>query len=152
MNKKDKKIMSPYIRHTPKQQLRQEIVPFESAEEAWFWFVAAMEARADGARITAGKGTLPRPCEPIDILKIVDRLYRARRLVRDHLMILRYYGRRRMPPDQYRIREMRAHKIWNEAMARMESVFESKGIVERPRIFIASNHDEWFIGEGMAAE
>lgn len=144
--------MSPYIRRTSKQQLKQEIVPFGSAQEAWFWFVAAMEARADGARITAGKGSMPRPCEPIDILKIVDRLYRTRRLLRDHLMILRYYGRRRMPPDQYRMREMRAYKIWNEAMTRMESVFESKGIVERPRIFIAGNHNDWFMGEGMSAE
>ncbi len=42
-------------------------VPFISVEEAWFWYIAAMQARLDGARIVAGLGREIRPCEPVDI-------------------------------------------------------------------------------------
>ena len=65
-------------------------IPFDSAEEAWFWFIAAQEARNDGARFAAGQAMFPRPCEPIDILKALDCLYRNRRLLRDHLLVLRH--------------------------------------------------------------
>jgi len=77
-------------------------VPFESAQEAWFWFINAQQARNDGARFVAGCSKIPRPCEPLDILKIVDRLHRTRRLQRDHLLVLRHYGRRQMAPDPRR--------------------------------------------------
>jgi len=106
-------------------------VPFNDAEEAWFWFIAAQEARTDGAQISAGAGLYPRPCEPMDILKVLDRLYRQRRLIRDHLMVLRHYGKRRLPPDPYRIKEARAHSLWEQALERMEDVLVSKGIVTR---------------------
>ncbi len=59
------------------------IVPFYNAEEVWFWFIAAQQARNDGARFVAGHGLFRRPCEPVDILKILDDLYRHRRLTRD---------------------------------------------------------------------
>ena len=127
----------------------QENVPFESAEAAWFWFIAAQEARNDGARFVAGQGNFPRPCEPLDILRILDRLYRQRRLLRDHLMVLRYYGRRRLPPDRHRIKEARAYTIWTEAMERMENVMIAKGIVARPDIFA---NVLWMDAERMAAE
>ncbi len=90
--------------------------PFEDAQTAWFWFIMAQQARNEGARIAAGQGAFNRPCEPIDILKIVDRLYRNRRLIRDHLLVLRHYGRRQLAPDPYRVKEQRAHTIWCEAM------------------------------------
>lgn len=46
-------------------------VPFESTEEAWFWFIQAQDARNSGARFFAGGGKMPRPCEPLDILNII---------------------------------------------------------------------------------
>ncbi|MCB1591850.1 MAG: hypothetical protein KDI90_05305 [Alphaproteobacteria bacterium] len=106
-------------------------VPFDTVEEAWFWFIAAQQARNDGARITAGQGLLERPCEPLDILKILDRLYRLRTLTMDHLLVLRFYGRRNMAPDPRRIKEARASKLWRQAMDRLEPVFESKGILRK---------------------
>lgn len=105
-------------------------VPFDSAEEVWFWFIQAQQARIDGARFTMGQGLMPRPCEPLDILKIMDRLYRQRRLMMDHLLVLRHYGRRMMPPDPNRVKEIRASKLWGEALERLESVFINKGIVQ----------------------
>ena len=106
-------------------------IPFDSAQEAWFWFIRAQAARNDGARFAAGQGALPRPCEPIDILRVLDRLYRTRRLVRDHLLVLRHYGRRDMAPDPRRVKEARAYKIWAEALERIEAVLISKGIVNK---------------------
>lgn len=110
-----------YLAHT---------VPFSSVEEAWFWFIKAQQARNDGARVTVGQGLVPRPCEPVDILNVLDRLYRNRRLLIDHLKVLRHYGCRMMPPDQSRVKEMRAHTIWQEAMERLEPVLIRKGIVQ----------------------
>lgn len=111
-------------------------VPFDTVEEAWFWFVAAQQARVDGARITAGQALVERPCEPLDILRILDSLYRQRTLTMDHLMVLRFYGRRNMAPDPRRVKEARASALWRQAMDRLESVFESKGIL-RP--------DSWLV-------
>ncbi len=105
-------------------------VPFGSAEEAWFWSVRAQEARAEGARCGAGLGLVPRPCEPLDVMRAVDRLYRQRRLARDHLHVLVHYGRRSMPPDPDRFREQRASVLWREAFDHIGTVLRDKGIVQ----------------------
>ncbi len=117
-------------RYTPVTVRDTRAVPFESAEEAWFWFIQAQQARSEGASPADGS-LYPRPCEPIDILKILDRLYRHRRLLRDHLLVLRHYGRRTMAPDPHRVKEMRAHRLWHEALERIEEVLVCKGIVAR---------------------
>jgi hypothetical protein len=116
-------------RHIPKPTADTAAQAFDSVEEAWFWFIQAQQARNDGARFTAGNGLVARPCEPIDILRVLDRLYRHRRLTMEHLLVMRHYGRRQMPPDPRRIKEGRAFKLWSEALKRLESVLESKGIV-----------------------
>ncbi|CAO3447982.1 hypothetical protein [Azospirillum argentinense] len=104
--------------------------PFGSAEEAWFWSVQAQDAKAAGARIAAGRGLIQRPCEPGDVLCAVDRLYRRRLLIRDHLHVLVHYGRRLMAPDPERYREQRAHTLWREAFDRLRPVLREKGIVQ----------------------
>lgn len=113
----------------PKPQGETDTVPFDNVEEAWFWFIQAQAARNDGARYAAGQGVVRRPCEPLDILKTLDGLYRSRRVVMDHLLVLRHYGRRMMAPDARRTKEMRAHTLWHEALARLHPVLERKGIV-----------------------
>lgn len=104
--------------------------PFERAEDAWFWFILAQAARDDGARVTIGVGLTPRPCEPTDIFNVLNQLHRSRRLLRDHLLVLRHYGRRQMPPDPRRIKEVRAFGLWKEAMERIEPLLVRKGIVK----------------------
>ena len=103
--------------------------PFDSAEEAWFWFIQANEARQAGARVRAGQGLVNRPCEPLDILRTLDQLYRKRRLLRDHLLVLAHYGRRQFAPDIECRREMRDHTVWREAFAVLAPVLRDKGIV-----------------------
>ena len=114
----------------------REIMPFDSVQEAWFWFVQAQQARNEGARFSAGCGVIARPCEPVDILNILGRLHRQRMITRDHLLVLRHYGRRQMAPDSYRAKEVRAYHIWHEALERLQPALERKGIVvPRPGSF-----------------
>lgn len=116
-------------RFSPPPVRFRDAVPFPSTEDAWFWFVQAHEARHAGARVRAGMAETPRPCEPVDVLRAVDRLYRQRRLIRDHLLVLAHYGRRLMAPDPRRRAEQRAHLIWREALAAIDPVLRGKGIV-----------------------
>ena len=112
-----------------------QTVPFETTEEAWFWFIQAQQARIDGARFVSGLGLVPRPCEPVDILNILNRMHRSRRLLWEHLLVLRYYGQRNLPPDAQRLKEARAYRLWAEAMERLEPVFTDKGIVREKTLF-----------------
>jgi hypothetical protein len=107
-------------------------VPFLCAEEAWFWTMAALVARRDGARIAAGKGLAPRPCEPDDVVKCLDRLYRQRRIELAHARVLRTYGERGVPPSQRHPAERREAGLWVEALERLEWPLRVKGIVVRP--------------------
>lgn len=135
-------------------------VPFENVEELWFWFIVAQQARNEGARYVAGAGMVRRPCEPVDILKILDGLYRQRRLLRDHLLVLRHYGRRNMPPDPRRVKEKRAHVLWHEALERLSPILERKGIISKPKSWVEqymppfAGNDQFtlFTAEGVAAE
>ena len=129
------------------KEFKEETHPFETVEDAWFWFIDANEARNDGARIMAGAGLYIRPCEANDILNILNRLHRNRRLLMDHLRVLRFYGLKGMSPDPYTRREISASKLWDEAMDILEEIFISKGIVEKPTSYnnmpeaIWCNHD-----------
>lgn len=125
---KERMEVPPKKTKTPEKN-RVQFQLFNDAEEAWFWFIQAQQARNDGARFTAGMSLVPRPCEPSDILKILDRLYRNRFLMRDHLLVLRHYGRRQLAPDPHRIKEAVAYKLWREAMDRIEPVLIRKEII-----------------------
>ena len=103
---------------------------FDSAEEVWFWFIAAYQARLDGAQIRAGMAEIPRPCEPLDIIRLVDRLYRQRMLLLEHMRVLLHYGRKRYVPDGRRQHEAKAEMLWQQAMHVLDFNFRSKGIVE----------------------
>jgi len=112
-----------------KETVDTNITLFESAEEAWFWFMQANDARQSGARISANLGLYKRPCEPSDILKILERLRRHRRLDMNHFRILRHYGERMIAPDNIRPREIMAARLWGEAMEILHDVFVAKDIV-----------------------
>ncbi|MEM1093590.1 MAG: hypothetical protein AAGJ10_03220, partial [Bacteroidota bacterium] len=112
----------------------------------WFWFVQVQSAKAEGARLRSDASAIKRPCETNDILKIVDRLYRQRRLMRDHLKVLHHYGVRMMAPDKRRVKEMRAFDLWQEAMGRIEPILIRKGIVCNENRFLNSqprNDSTW---------
>lgn len=103
--------------------------PFRSAEEAWFWTMAALVARRDGARIVAGAGTTQRPCEPDDVVKCLDSLYRHRRIDLQHARILRLWGERGQAPDPRAPRERGDWRLWREALSRLDWPLRMKGII-----------------------
>lgn len=124
-------------RYIPKHQNAVEPVLFDTAEQAWFWFIQAQQARVDGARASAGAGLVPRPCEPIDILQCLDRLYRQRKLTMDHLLVLRHYGRRMIAPDPRRAQEIRGYRLWIDALGQLGPVLEAKKIIRKQAPFAA---------------
>ena len=103
--------------------------PFRDAEEAWLWTMAALKARGEGARFVANVGKTLRPCEPDDVIKCLDRLYRQRRIDLVHARILRFWGDRQMAPNPAFARERCDWKLWREAMDRLEWPLRVKGIV-----------------------
>ena len=106
--------------------------PFSSAEEAWFWTMAALIARRDGARLSAGRGAVIRPCEPDDVVKCLDRLYRQRRIELQHARILRIWGERNTAPNPRIPHERGDLRLWREAMDRLDFPLRQKGIVAGP--------------------
>lgn len=103
--------------------------PFPSVEDAWFWCVQCRQAQVQGARLAAGMSDRPKPCEPLDILAVVDRLYRRRRLLAEHMRVLAAYGRQLLRPDPDSIRERRDAALWDEALAALHPPLRDKGIV-----------------------
>ena len=112
---------------TDPQQRRVE--PFRSAEEAWLWTMAALMARREGARYTANQGHRLRPCEPDDVVKCLDALYRRRRIDLVHARILRIWGERQAAPNPTYASERCDARLWREALARLEWPLRVKGIV-----------------------
>lgn len=102
---------------------------FRSAEEAWLWTMAALVARREGARYTAGLGKVERPCEPDDVVKCLDTLYRRRRIDLVHARILRIWGERQSAPSPAYVAEKSDWKLWREALDRLEWPLRVKGIV-----------------------
>lgn len=106
----------------------QQTEPFRSAEEAWFWTMAALTARHQGARLRSSTAR-PRPCEPDDIVKCLDTLYRRRRIDLVHARVLRIWGDRGIAPTSSHASEGQDAQIWREALSRLEWLLRMKGIV-----------------------
>lgn len=128
-----------------------DFTAFDNAEEAWFWFILAQDARNEGARTASGRSVTVRPCEPSDILNCLDRLYRNRRLTMDHILVLRHYGKRQLAPDPRRVKEVRAFTLWKEALERLEPVLARKGII-RPRLTLASRPGRYWAHSAIIYE
>ena len=103
--------------------------PFRNAEQAWFWTMGALAARRDGAGRNTGP-RIERPCDPDDIVKCLDRLYRTRRIELLHARILRIWGERQIAPNPAYARERCDWRLWHEAMERLEWKLRLKGIVQ----------------------
>jgi hypothetical protein len=103
--------------------------PFDSAEQAWLWTMAALIARREGARYTANKGLVLRPCDPDDVVRCLDKLYRQGRVTLAHARVLRLWGERQLPPSPKVAAETPDYKLWVEALDRLAWPLRVKGIV-----------------------
>ena len=63
---------------------------------------------------------MQRPCEPDDVVRCLDRLYRHRRIDLQHARILRIWGERQCAPDPRAPRERGDSRLWREAMQRLD--------------------------------
>ncbi|MBS0559534.1 MAG: hypothetical protein JSR21_05720 [Proteobacteria bacterium] len=102
---------------------------FATAEEAWLWTMNCLVARRQGARFGANRGRVSRPCEPDDIVKSLDALYRWRRIDLLHARVLRIWGERQTAPDPSHRSEKGDWRIWREALDRLEWPLRAKGII-----------------------
>jgi hypothetical protein len=91
--------------------------------------MAALIARREGARYSSNKGRVRRPCDPDDVVKCLDGLYRQRRIDLAHARILRIWGERQMAPSPTVTSEHYDRELWVEALGRLEWPLRVKGIV-----------------------
>src|SRR3954470_14227746 len=103
---------APRPGHAPSPRGRAQTEPFRSVEEAWFWTMQALIARRDGARIVSGAGLVQRPCEPDEVIKALDRLYRPRGIDLQHARIMRIWGERQQTPDPRYPAERGDWRLW----------------------------------------
>lgn len=102
-------------------------VPFRDAAQAWFWTIAALAARRSGTG-SGGRG-LTRPCDPDDVIRCLDILYRRGTINAAHARVLRLWGERGSAPDARFPAEQSAAMRWQEALGRLEWLLRIKGIV-----------------------
>jgi hypothetical protein len=91
--------------------------------------MAALIARREGARYTANQGMVSRPCDPDDVVKCLDGLYRRRRISLEHARVLRIWGERQMAPSRVVAVERHDQQVWTEALERLDWPLRIKGIV-----------------------
>jgi hypothetical protein len=103
--------------------------PFASADEAWIWTMGVLLARRDGAGPITSLDAVARPCEPDDVVRCLDRLYRQRRIDLAHARVLRIWGERQTAPPE---RHHGDRRLWREAMSRLDWPLRQKGIVATP--------------------
>ncbi|MBL4613956.1 MAG: hypothetical protein JKY27_03660 [Magnetovibrio sp.] len=107
----------------------KHVIPFLSAQEAWFWYVRSERARREGARLTEAASAFTRPCEPDDIYRIIMGLYRRRTIGDQHLEVLAEFGWRECPPDARVRGEEHPFRLWDDALDRLTTPLKAKGIV-----------------------
>ena len=105
------------------------IVPFRSAGEAWLWTMATLLARRDGAGPSWRPEGPPRPCDPDDVIRALDTLYRQRSVELLHVRILRIWGERQTAPPGRRLQQRSDWRLWHQAMGQLEWVLRARGIV-----------------------
>ena len=110
----------------PDTQLRApcRTAPFASTEAAWFWTAGSLRARQEGAALPG-----PGPCQPEDVVKCLDELYRRRRVELLHVRILRIWGWRGRAPNPAWPRERCDWRLWREALNRLDWPLRVRGIV-----------------------
>lgn len=107
------------------------MIPFQTSEEAWFWYVRSERSRREGGQPTRSFSMETRPCDPDDVYKSVMDLRRKNTLQDHHLRVLGKFGWRDSPPDPRLGAEEYSFILWDEALDRMDTVLMDKGIVVR---------------------
>jgi hypothetical protein len=102
---------------------------FRSGEEAWFWTMATVLARRDGAGLAWRPDITRRPCDPEDVIKCLSLLYERRGVALLHARILRAWGERQVAPDGNLPGQEDDARLWQQAMGQLEWALRGRGIV-----------------------
>ncbi|GAB0119548.1 hypothetical protein Acid7E03_36200 [Acidisoma sp. 7E03] len=68
-------------------------------------------------------------CDPREVVKCLDTLYRRRRIDLHHVRILRLWAHRGRAPDRADPMERADWRIWREALDRLDWPLRSLGII-----------------------
>ena len=99
---------------------------FKSAESAFFWYVHSLDSK----RHTGDFGN-KRPCEPLDILRAIERLVRRGVIQPAQVTILRKYGMSGRAPDASKDEQKQDFNLWKAAMRAIAEELEKNGIVKK---------------------
>ena len=105
------------------------IQPFRSAEQAWLWTMAILLARRDGAGAAWRPEGPPRPCDPEDVIRCLDTLYRQRSIDLLHVRILRIWGERQRAPHAQRLLQQSDWRLWRQSLGQLEWSLRARGVV-----------------------
>ena len=105
---------------------------FASASEAWLWAATLALLAADGAKRDSRSVTVPRPCEPGDVVLAAQRLHRAGWLGKRELRVLWHYGTLGREPWADSPFEREDWQTWSRALSRLEPPLIRRGIVAPP--------------------
>lgn len=111
--------------------------PFDSAESAIAWAWAFRPGASSGAfahRFVPAERSIPRPCEPADVLIVVDRVIAQYRLDEEEVGLIRTLG------WNGPIAELADHPKWPLLRERLTFHLQDKGIVQRPGGQTAEDH------------
>lgn len=86
------------------------------------WIDTAKALHAEG-------NSLPTKSEAAEILRVLDRLYRQRRIDLAHARILRIYGLKGTPPCADNMTEIGDARLWREAIEALTFPLRCKGLV-----------------------
>ncbi len=114
----------------PKTYAHQPATAFDSAEEAWFWFIRCQQMRRDGAKLDSDLESTARPCDPDDVYCATDRLLRNGVIRSAHVKVLVHYGRLQRTPDPRCSEQVTATRFWTEAIDRLSTPLRAKGIIQ----------------------
>ncbi len=105
----------------------KETLPFDSAEEAWFWYCLCEQDKEYRAKKSDSRYV--RPCETSDIVITVKNLFKKGILKSPHLKVLSKYGFTQVPPHPHFGDSVGICKLWQEAMNFLGLSLKQKGIV-----------------------
>ena len=105
----------------------KETQPFDSAEEAWFWYCRCEQM--EYPRPSNNNTMMTRPCETSDIFITLKKLFRSGVLRAAHIKVLSKYGYSQIPPHPHFGDDSKICALWKEALDFLGLSLKKKGIV-----------------------
>lgn len=105
----------------------REVLTFNSAEEAWFWYCLCEQMERHKGKKSAS--SVVRPCEASDIVIAVKRLAQTGQLKAKHIKVLSKYGFCQVPPHPHFGDSLKICELWTEALSFLGDILKKKGIV-----------------------